>query len=437
MLSLLPLASVALDNGVARTPPMGWMTWERFRCTADGGDVAGGGTSQPSCAEDPENCISERLVRQHAEIMARPEWRGAGYEYLNIDDCWENWRRSPGGKLTPNSTRFPHGMRALADYVHSLGLKLGTYNDMGTETCGGYPGECKDESCSLPGYMGVDAATYAGWGIDSLKMDGCHSVHTHGVLDPAYRCMGEALNRTGRPVLYSCSWPDYIRTAKGEAPVNYTETAMRCNMWRMYNDIQDSYESVSGIIDWVGDHAEANGMLAAQGPGAWNDPDMLLVGNFGLSLTQAKAQMALWSIMAAPLMMGNDLRRLSEEMKAVLLAREVIAVDQDPLGKQGRRVFQLKGSQCGAHDVWARPLANGDTAVVLWNRGVCGTHSLLGFDWPTVGVADASRRMAVRDLFEQRDLGVHAGSFSSFVDLSGVLMLRLSPAEGAEHRGAS
>lgn len=213
MLSLPPLASVALDNGVARTPPMGWMTWERFRCTADGGDVAGGGASQPSCAEDPENCISERLVRQHAEIMARPEWRGAGYEYLNIDDCWENWSRSPGGKLAPNSTRFPHGMRALADYVHSLGLKLGTYNDMGTETCGGYPGECKDESCSLPGYMGVDAATYAGWGIDSLKMDGCHSVHTHGVLDPAYRCMGEALNRTGRPVLYSCSWPDYIRTA--------------------------------------------------------------------------------------------------------------------------------------------------------------------------------------------------------------------------------
>ena len=185
MLSLPPLASVALDNGVARTPPMGWMTWERFRCTADGGDVAGGGASQPSCAEDPENGISERLVRQHAEIMARPEWRGAGYEYLNIDDCWENWSRSPGGKLAPNSTRFPHGMRALADYVHSLGLKLGTYNDMGTETCGGYPGECKDESCSLPGYMGVDAATYAGWGIDSLKMDGCHSVHTHGVLDPA------------------------------------------------------------------------------------------------------------------------------------------------------------------------------------------------------------------------------------------------------------
>ena len=152
----------ALDNGLARTPPMGWMTWERFRCTADGGDVAGGGASQPSCAEDPENCISERLVRQHAEIMARPEWRGAGYEYLNSDDCWENWSRSPGGKLAPNSTRFPHGMRALADYVHSLGLKLGTYNDMGTETCGGYPGECKDESCSLPGYMGVDAATYAG-----------------------------------------------------------------------------------------------------------------------------------------------------------------------------------------------------------------------------------------------------------------------------------
>ena len=173
----------ALDNGVARTPPMGWMTWERFRCTAG---VSGTG---PSCADDPDNCLNAKLIQQHADILALPEWRDAGYQYVNIDDCWSSWNRTVDGKLTPNSTRFPGGMRALADYAHARGLKIGTYNDMGTATCGKYPGECKDQVCTLPGYMDVDAATYAAWGIDSLKMDGCNSEHTAAVLDPAYEHM--------------------------------------------------------------------------------------------------------------------------------------------------------------------------------------------------------------------------------------------------------
>ena len=163
-LSLLAERGHGLDNGLARTPPMGWMTWERFRCTA------GTSGTGPSCADDPTNCISETLVKQHADILAQPEWRSLGYRYVNIDDCWENWHRTPEGKLHANSSRFPHGMAALADYVHGKGLRLGTYNDMGTGTCGKYPGECKDELCTLPGYMTVDAETYAGWGIDSLKM---------------------------------------------------------------------------------------------------------------------------------------------------------------------------------------------------------------------------------------------------------------------------
>ena len=278
-------------------------------------------------------------------------------------------------------------MRALADYVHAKGgLKLGTYNDMGTATCGKYPGECKDEQCTLPGYMDVDAATYADWGIDSLKMDGCNSIHSKAILDPAYIHMGDALNRTGRPVLYSCSWPDYIRTDGNSSElVDYAKTASHCNIWRMYNDIQDSWDSVQDIVDWVGDNAASNGMAEASGPGHFNDPDMLIIGNFALSVDQAKAQMALWSMMAAPLLMGNDLRNLDPEMKAILLAPEVIRVDQDPAGKMGRRVFQTK-DQCIAHDVWARSLSNGDTAVTIWNRGYCGTHSQHSFNWTTVGL---------------------------------------------------
>ena len=165
-MSLAP-PTAALDNGLARTPPMGWMTWERFRCTAG---VSGTG---PSCAEDPTNCIGEELVKQHADILAQPEWHSLGYRYVNIDDCWENWNRTAAGKLRANATRFPHGMAALAAYVHGKKLYLGTYNDMGTATCGKYPGECKDEACSLPGYMTVDAETYSGWGIDSRAPSRC------------------------------------------------------------------------------------------------------------------------------------------------------------------------------------------------------------------------------------------------------------------------
>lgn len=392
---------------------MGWMTWERFRCTID-------------CDTDPDNCVSEQLVKSHADILARPEWRSLGYQYVNIDDCWENTQRI-GGKLAANSTRFPSGMRALADYVHSKGLKLGTYNDIGTLTCGKYPGECKDEQCTLPGYIAVDAETYADWGIDSLKMDGCNSYHTHRILDAAYTFMGASLNKTGRPVLYSCSWPDYIRTnSSGTAPVDYRNTAAHCNLWRMYDDIQDSYESVTEIVDWVGDNAPTNGMLDAAGPGGWNDPDMLIIGNFALSLEQAKAQMALWCIMAAPLLMGNDLRNIAPEMKAVLTAAEVVAVDQDPLGKQGWRVAQVKRSTdfCGAHDVWMKPLAGGDLAVVLWNRGICGTHRELAVSWHDLGLP-AGKRMAARDLFLQKNLGIVTDRLTGWVDPDGVLMARL------------
>ena len=177
----------------------------------------------------------------------------------------------------------------------------------------------------------------------------------------------------GRPILYSCSWPDYIRLGNGGIDaINFTQTTEHCNIWRMYNDIQDSWASVTDIADWVGEH-QAD-LIPAAGPGHFNDPDMLIIGNFGLSYTQSRAQMALWSVMAAPLLMGNDLRNLDPAMKAILQAKEVIAIDQDPLGIQGKRVeHNTTGSGYLFGDVWTKPLANGDLAVLLWNRCDYGT----------------------------------------------------------------
>jgi|EP00505_MAST-04D_sp_SCG-Rhode-Island_P003702 alpha-N-acetylgalactosaminidase len=413
LLACLP-TFLALDNGLARTPPMGWMSWERFRCTVD-------------CSIDPDNCVTETLIREHADILAQPEWLAAGYSRVNVDDCWANIDRSENGTLVGNTTRFPSGMKALADYVHGKGLQLGIYNDMGTKTCGGYPGECKDKNCSLPGYMGVDAEVYAQWGIDSIKVDGCNVFQTSDVLSRGYRFFGDQLNRTGRPIMYSCSWPDYIRLNR--EPVNYTLIGDTCNMWRMYDDIQDSWESVLGIIDWVGNNGgKGSPMQVTAGPGRWNDPDMLIIGNYALSETQARSQLALWCIMAAPLMMGNDLRHLAPNMKEILTNKEALAVDQDPLGVQGWRVAQDTGL-CTAHDVWMKPLSNGDVAVVLFNRGVCGTHTKLNFSWELVELP-AAKAMQVRDLFAGKDVGTFTGSFSGFVDPDGVRMLRLSPAPG-------
>eukprot|EP00756_Hemistasia_phaeocysticola_P054478 Hpha_TRINITY_DN30397_c0_g1::TRINITY_DN30397_c0_g1_i1::g.147140::m.147140/K01204/NAGA; alpha-N-acetylgalactosaminidase len=407
LLVLLVGVCSGLDNGLARTPPMGWLAWERFRCTVN-------------CTEHPNTCVSERLVKEVADVLSTSEWKEAGYSYLNIDDCWSAFQRSPQGELVPDPDRFPSGMASLADYVHGKGLRLGIYNDMGTNTCGGYPGECRDKNCSLPGHMKVDAATYADWGIDSLKMDGCNSVHTPAVLNPGYSFLGEALNQTGRPILYSCSWPDYLRSAGYPMKLS-TEIAPRCNLWRMYSDIQDSWGSVTDIVDWVGNNQAE--LIAAAGPGHWNDPDSLIIGNFGLSFEQAKSQMALWSIMAAPLLMGNDPRNLDPKMKAILLAKEVIQVDQDVLGKQGRRVVHVASQP--AHDVWVRELDGGDVAVVAWNRNTYGTPSDVAIRWSDIGLPAGEER-AARDLFQEQDMGVYSNLITVSVNIDGVVMLRLS-----------
>lgn len=331
-------AALALDNGLMRTPPMGWLAWERFRCDID-------------CEHDPKNCISENLFMDMADRLSEDGWRELGYVYVNIDDCWASMDRDKQGRLQADPKRFPGGIHKLARYMHDRGLKLGIYGDMGTHTCGGYPGTPLDK-------IHIDAQTFAAWEVDMLKYDGCYSNATEQ--EQGYPKMSEALNATGRPIAYSCSWPAY----QGGLPpkVNYTQLAEICNLWRNYGDIQDSWDSVLSIADWFFENQDV--LIPAAGPGRWNDPDMLVIGDFGLSMDQSRSQMALWAIMAAPLFMSNDLRTISSGARSILQNKMVISINQDPMGVQGRRLVKEKS---GIEVFW-RPLSDGASALVFFSR---------------------------------------------------------------------
>ncbi|XP_003954083.3 alpha-galactosidase A [Pan troglodytes] len=330
----------ALDNGLARTPTMGWLHWERFMCNLD-------------CQEEPDSCISEKLFMEMAELMVSEGWKDAGYEYLCIDDCWMAPQRDSEGRLQADPQRFPHGIRQLANYVHSKGLKLGIYADVGNKTCAGFPGSF--------GYYDIDAQTFADWGVDLLKFDGCYCDSLENLAD-GYKHMSLALNRTGRSIVYSCEWPLYMWPFQKP---NYTEIRQYCNHWRNFADVDDSWKSIKSILDWTSFNQER--IVDVAGPGGWNDPDMLVIGNFGLSWNQQVTQMALWAIMAAPLFMSNDLRHISPQAKALLQDKDVIAINQDPLGKQG---YQLR--QADNFEVWERPLSGLAWAVAMINRQEIG-----------------------------------------------------------------
>ncbi|XP_066490442.1 alpha-N-acetylgalactosaminidase [Tiliqua scincoides] len=330
--------SLALENGLMRIPPMGWLSWERFRCNVD-------------CKTDPHNCISEKLFMEMADHLARDGWRELGYVYVNIDDCWMAKERDKTGQLIPDPERFPGGIKALADYVHSRGLKLGIYADLGTHTCGGYPGTTLDQ-------IEQDASTIAQWGVDMLKLDGCYS--SKAVQALGYPRMSKALNATGHPIAFSCSWPAY----QGGLPpsVNYTLLTKICNLWRNYGDIQDSWDSLLSIVDWYS--ANQDVLQPVAGPGHWNDPDMLIIGNFALSDEESRSQMALWTVLAAPLFMSTDLRTISEASRKILQNKLMIKINQDPLGIQGRRILKEKSHI----EVFLRPLSHSGSAVVFFSR---------------------------------------------------------------------
>ncbi|MFA5962800.1 MAG: glycoside hydrolase family 27 protein [Sphingomonas sp.] len=363
---------------LAATPPMGWNSWNKFACQID-----------------------EAKVRATADAIVASGMRDAGYSYVVIDDCWQG-ARDGDGFITADAAKFPSGIAALATYVHARGLKFGIYSDAGAKTCGGRPGS--------QGHEYQDAATYARWGVDYLKYDWCDTGTRNA--EEAYRTMAAALAATGRPILLSlCEWG----TAKP-----WLWSPQVGQQWRTTGDIADR---------WEGKHDYANGILRIvdmneplwpfAGPGHWNDPDMLEVGNGGLSDTEYRSHFSLWAMMAAPLIAGNDVAAMSAETRTILTNREVIAVDQDALGQQGRRV-----AQDGDRETWMRPLTGGRRAVLLFNRGTVRVR--ITARWDQLGYPP-TLRARVRDLWAHRNLPPAAESVTAEVEPHGVVMLVVTP----------
>lgn len=404
LLLLIPSIS-ALDNGLARAPPMGWLAWERFRCNTD-------------CENDPHNCISERLFMQMADLIIAEGYYDVGYRYVNVDDCWLAHERDRHGFLQPDHKRFPSGMKALGEYIHNRGLKYGIYEDYGNYTCAGYPG--------ILGHLKEDAETFERWGVDYVKLDGCYS-HPND-MDKGYPEFGYWLNKTDRPMIYACSWPVY-QTYSGMKP-NYTSIINTCNLWRNFDDIQDSWSSVERTIDYYGDNQDI--IIANAGPGHWNDPDMLIIGNFGLSYEQSKTQMAMWAIFAAPLLMSVDLRTVKPDYKAILKNKQIIAVNQDPLGIQGRRIYKQKGIE-----IWARPIlpvyrSKYSYGIVFLNRRTDGTPSEVSVTLKELGL-DNPAGYHIEDLYDEHVYGVVTPDRRFKVDVNpsgSVVMIRCDIVKG-------
>jgi alpha-galactosidase len=364
-------------NGLAMTPPMGWNSWNKFACT-----------------------INEKVVRETADAMAANGMRDAGYRYVVIDDCWHG-ARDRDGVIAADAMKFPSGIKALADYVHAKGLKFGIYSDAGRKTCGGRPGS--------QGHEYQDAITYARWGVDYLKYDWCSTYGRNA--EEAYALMADALRSTGRDIVLSiCEWG-------GSKPWEWAGKIG--NLWRTTGDIRDAWRGPVtyslGMIDIV-DRNEP--LHARAGPGHWNDPDMLEVGNGGMTDTEYRAHFSLWAMMAAPLIAGNDVVAMSRQTRAILLNRDVIAVDQDPLGVQGRRV-RVDGDS----ELWVKPLADGARAVALLNRG---EHPVrIAVDWTEIGMT-AGGVAVVRDLWTGATTH-HPAHYAAIVPPHGVVMLRATP----------
>jgi alpha-galactosidase len=368
----LPAIHPLPDNGLARTPPMGWNSWNHFH-----------------------GRVEDKVVREIADAMVSSGMKDAGYIYVNIDDTWEAGRDANGNIQT--NKKFPD-MKALADYVHSKGLKLGIYSSPGPKTCAGYEGSYLHES--------QDAKTFAAWGIDYLKYDWCsaNQVMKPTDMQAAYQKMGEALRASGRAIVYSlCQY--------GLEKVETWGPAVGGNLWRTTGDIGDNWRSMTNIgFDKQG------GLEKYAAPGHWNDPDMLEIGNGNMDEVEYKTHMSLWAMLAAPLLAGNDIRSMPDETKQILMNREVIAIDQDKLGRQGFRV-----SKDGHTEIWAKPLEGGDLAVAMFNRG--DKPELMFAKWSELGLTG---KHSTRDVWAHAERGKIKDLFEAEVSAHGVVMIRVS-----------
>ena len=373
-------AVLGSSNGLALTPPMGWNSWNKFACN-----------------------VNEKLVRGAADAMASSGMGDAGYTYIVIDDCWQGERDS-AGNIQADAKKFPSGIKALSDYVHAKGFKFGIYSDAGTKTCGGFPGS--------RGHEFQDAQQYAAWGADYLKYDWCNTDTQDA--QSSYLTMSQALQASGRPIVFSmCEWGN----AK---PWLWARNIG--NLWRTTGDIYDAWDGMHpngyamGMLRIVDMQAE---LAPYAGPGHWNDPDMLEVGNGGMTDSEYRAHFSLWAMFAAPLMAGNDLAAMSAATKAILMNKEVIAVDQDPLGVAASRVWKD-----GDAEVWARPLKGGGRAVVLFNRGKDPRR--IEVTWEALHYP-AGLAAKVRDLWRHQDLAPAKAHVGAVVAGHAVVMLTIRP----------
>ena len=369
---------------IGATPPMGWNSWNTFGCTG----------------------LNETVIKGVADTFVSSGMKDVGYQYVNLDDCWMNGRDS-SGKIQVNASKFPSGMAALASYVHGKGLKIGLYSTPGTKTCAniysGYTG-----GVGSLGYETSDAQTYASWGIDYLKYDKCTAALS------GFAVMRDALKATGRDIFYSINPGDGSGCPPNSCSINLVTIA---NMWRIGYDINASWSSITSLVD------QDQNLYSYAGPGHWNDPDMLEVGNGSLTQTENQAHFSMWAILAAPLIAGNDITKMSTATETILTNADVIAVDQDPLGVQGKLV-----ASPGANlQVWAKKLAATNTvAVAAFNRG-SATASITA-QWSAIGIPAGAA--SVRDLWSHTDLGSFTDSYTAAsVPSHGVVMLKVTSAQ--------
>jgi alpha-galactosidase len=377
--------------GLALTPPMGWNSWNTFACHVD-----------------------EALLRQVAEAMVSSGMKDAGYQYVVLDDCWEALERDNAGNLVADPQKFPSGMKALGDYIHSKGLKFGIHNCAGTKTCAGYPGG--------RGHEYQDALLYASWGVDFLKYDWC----SHGTAnsEETYKTMRDAIHIAGRPMVYSiCEWGD-------TKPWEWAKDVG--HLWRTTGDITDCFEceinhgswSSWGIINTI---EMRKGIRQYAGPDHWNDPDMMEIGR-GMTLNEDRAHFSLWAMLAAPLMAGNDLRNMKNEIQEILVNKDVIAVNQDSLGIQALKYSDYENGV----EVWIKPLSNEDWAFCYFNKS--GQKHTIDFDWSKKNISDDFSKKtlntkdgtySIKDLWTKKNLGTTKKNLTAEIPSHDVLMVRL------------
>ncbi len=379
-------------GSLAETPPMGWNSWNNFGCNVD-----------------------EKLIKETADAIVSSGMKDAGYEYVVIDDCWHG-ERDDKGFIRPNPEHFPSGMKALGDYIHAKGLKFGIYSDVGARTCAGRPGS--------RGHEYQDAITYASWGVDYLKYDWCNSEGLNPV--GAYTTMRDALRKAGRPIVFSiCEWGT-------NKPWEWAKEIG--HLWRTTGDITACWDCVEDHGTWYSNGImpildKQKGLRVHAGPGHWNDPDMMEVGN-GMSGSEDRAHFSMWAMLAAPLIAGNDVRNMSPATREILTNKEVIAVNQDKLGIQGLPAITYGNGL----EVWVKPLKDGSWAFCFLNRS--GSSIDVSFDWKEHFIKDdfshyqfdaKQKEYSVRDLWAKKELGTTAPPLSATVGSHDVLVVRLDP----------